>query len=446
MAKQIKAIKCPQCGSSRNTLIKDDYYRCDSCGTEYFLDNDDINVHIDHRIPQPEQPQFDLARTIKIIAAGIGGFSVVFFLFLLLVAILPSKHSGNSGNRSEKPANTYMEYSWRDAQLFPAADGHAVLFYIAERRYNGYGSEENRNGYYMMFRDVETWKMLKQYRLPMEVDRTDYRYFPSLGKPFLIVNEQFLYELHPDTYTLEDVKESMFRTLSEFSSGVASVKFVYSEDADMFLVVNNMGKEYRYFPAQDRLYTEKEYNAVDSGFDTLLPGATEKVYYRFTEKSTYFPDEILQLIGVTYMYNNGGPSYCIPRSLSWDRDFHDNRKVLFDRPGLYRYVSHRDLTPGRNYIDPAVLYYDDKHVLIRFKPTASPDAVPSIQLLDTKGNLCWTQTGIYKIEWNTIVLKTDEYLWVLIEDGTGRKTKKFLKIKLDGSDPTIIEIPATMKD
>lgn len=48
MAKQIKTIKCPQCGSVRKTEIKPDYFRCDGCTTEYFLDNDDINVNVRH--------------------------------------------------------------------------------------------------------------------------------------------------------------------------------------------------------------------------------------------------------------------------------------------------------------------------------------------------------------------------------------------------------------
>ena len=45
MPKHIKALKCPQCGSTRATLIREDHYRCDSCSTEFFLDSDDITIH-----------------------------------------------------------------------------------------------------------------------------------------------------------------------------------------------------------------------------------------------------------------------------------------------------------------------------------------------------------------------------------------------------------------
>ena len=48
MPKHIKAVKCPQCGSTRATMLREDHYRCDSCSTEFFLDSDDITIHHKH--------------------------------------------------------------------------------------------------------------------------------------------------------------------------------------------------------------------------------------------------------------------------------------------------------------------------------------------------------------------------------------------------------------
>ena len=48
MAKNIKAIKCPNCGSIKKLEIRTDYFRCLNCDTEYFLDDDDINININH--------------------------------------------------------------------------------------------------------------------------------------------------------------------------------------------------------------------------------------------------------------------------------------------------------------------------------------------------------------------------------------------------------------
>ncbi|MCK7559269.1 hypothetical protein MKQ70_31605 [Chitinophaga sedimenti] len=51
MPKEIKAIKCPHCGSVKHTAIKEDHYRCENCHTEYYLDSDDIYIHhtVTHR-------------------------------------------------------------------------------------------------------------------------------------------------------------------------------------------------------------------------------------------------------------------------------------------------------------------------------------------------------------------------------------------------------------
>ena len=40
MSTEIKAIQCPKCGSTEKTELRLDHFRCDSCGTEYFLDSD----------------------------------------------------------------------------------------------------------------------------------------------------------------------------------------------------------------------------------------------------------------------------------------------------------------------------------------------------------------------------------------------------------------------
>ena len=40
MPTEIKAIKCPQCGSTENIELGQNRFKCKKCGTEYFLDND----------------------------------------------------------------------------------------------------------------------------------------------------------------------------------------------------------------------------------------------------------------------------------------------------------------------------------------------------------------------------------------------------------------------
>ena len=49
MATKIKAVKCPQCGSEKHEKIDEKRFRCKSCGTEFYIEDDDINININHR-------------------------------------------------------------------------------------------------------------------------------------------------------------------------------------------------------------------------------------------------------------------------------------------------------------------------------------------------------------------------------------------------------------
>lgn len=82
MAKNIKAIKCPNCGSIKKNEIKTDYYVCLSCNTEYFLDNDDININIKH-VPHSSSQQ-STARVKRIIATILLAFILVLIFFIVI--------------------------------------------------------------------------------------------------------------------------------------------------------------------------------------------------------------------------------------------------------------------------------------------------------------------------------------------------------------------------
>lgn len=48
MGTRIKPIKCPNCGSEKHTQKDDKCYLCQSCGTEFYIDDDDININVNH--------------------------------------------------------------------------------------------------------------------------------------------------------------------------------------------------------------------------------------------------------------------------------------------------------------------------------------------------------------------------------------------------------------
>jgi DNA-directed RNA polymerase subunit RPC12/RpoP len=88
MAKNIKAIKCPHCGSIKITTLRPDYYKCDSCGTEFFLDSDDININHNYNYPRNNQDQY---KAIRIVLFAVVGFIALMFVIGALSAIFSKK-------------------------------------------------------------------------------------------------------------------------------------------------------------------------------------------------------------------------------------------------------------------------------------------------------------------------------------------------------------------
>lgn len=136
MAKKIKAIKCPQCGSSKISELRADYYHCNSCGTDFFLDSDDINIY-HHNAPSDKSVDKSLQKKIS--------FGVVLAVFFLLISIfsrlcnrVPSKSSFNPVTETEQ---------WSDAGVFPleTTEGKPVYIKVGIMRGRNY-EQKNTSG------------------------------------------------------------------------------------------------------------------------------------------------------------------------------------------------------------------------------------------------------------------------------------------------------------
>ena len=80
MAKDIKAIQCPKCGSIFKQEVKPEFYRCENCGTEYYLDNDDTHIYHHHeRMPpvQSSAPPLNTKLPIYILIGVVAFISIV---------------------------------------------------------------------------------------------------------------------------------------------------------------------------------------------------------------------------------------------------------------------------------------------------------------------------------------------------------------------------------
>ena len=437
MAKRIKAIKCPQCGSTKAKELRPDYYRCDSCHTEFFIDSDDINIH--HKYETP--PEYINVRNVAI---AIGSF-VVFFIFIrILTSAFSSKPSGNDSHSVLDVKKEKEVVFWDriyEFKGFANANGEGMILIIGSRGvkkgYSVSGEKESCFGIYQAIDEKEILiQPIKGFE-KVEISDVDVKSFEN-GDVYAIINKKKLFKLNIATYEL---KEIVFETLNlpELAKGVYEIKFAY--DGDGFEVVNELGKELYYFPIINKVYSQDAFYKARS---KKMPDAKKQVAFQFSKTSDYFPDEKIQLIKYYYWRQIGYPTQRV--GFQWTKDFGGSgiftdkspyRKVLV-LPYVAetsRLISYSDFTPKREYMSGNVGTYDDSEVLISFSPTLSGNRI--VQLLDTEtAAIKWTMPADmpYLISEDVVKVKNG-YLFTAHEKSwlfnTQTKEGKYIEWKFD---------------
>lgn len=388
MAKQIKVIKCPQCGSTNNIKLAEDRYKCNNCDAEYFLDNDDVNVNVNYSY-KDNKPSVDTSRILKWVIIGVFSFIILIFLITTCVSLFSSKSSDSgSYNAYSSPSTNFIkeekikdEISYSD--LFLNSKQEPIILEIVKRK-----DKDSKLEYYAKFVGIDSDKAIGTTKLEVsKLDDYEIRTF-SNGDTYITINKKLLYRVNLKDMTVDNVSESMFSRQTLLSAGLASIEFVRESWGDGFNVITNLGKEYYFYPIVDKVYTKDSFFDAVFGFNNLLPGAKNVTYYEMSSRSRDFEDEPIQLLQIVYKYNSGGPEEKAT-SPSWFKDF--GGSGIFTERSPYtkrlfsnirnRIVSYKDLTPGRNYFAASVVYFDDKNVIISFRPTVAEDAPRILQCL-----------------------------------------------------------------
>ena len=403
MAKQIKAIKCPQCGSTDKTELRTDQFRCNNCNTEYFLDNDDITINHNyrHHTPPAGTPPLPVKNLKRIVPIILG---VALLLFWVIPAVIQGVFL-RGGNTSSSQPQKGEEFSWyssaKGAFISPA--GKPVEVIVGQRSYSN-RSGDSRSDVYLAFYDLETGEELKAEKMTsvsIELFGTDFKMATfKNGDLYFIIAKTKIFKVAGASLTAADVTQSMFARHSELTSGVANAEFIYSSDGDGFNLIANDGVNYYYYPIPDRLYTKEQKQAAEDVLETAQPGEKTITKFIFSRKSDDYPEEKIQLMRYTQRDPQGGPD---------DEPYFEwTEQTAFQGPAVkspFRWGkslvrSYKDLTPGRQYFDPKVLYGDTEVVLISFASTPAEKAAKSLQCLDAN-------TGAIRF---TLSLSSDYYL------------------------------------
>lgn len=404
MAKSIKAIECPKCGSTQKTQVRPDVFCCESCGTEYYLDNDDINVNYTVRQqPGPTSPPTGLPRSVVlgiiglVLLLAIGGVRSLFRHDPAPYSASTADSSRGSvvaGGSDDEEATKAITYTWGSDEtlIYPGAGGRPERVIIGSRSYSGM----REDSLYVSFYEAGTGAELKSQPLPMPAGRSSPRFnlrrFAN-GAMYAVLNKTAVYQLDPVQHTATDVTKTLFQSQPELASGVANVEFIGEDYGDGFTIFTNEGRTLNYYPLIRKVYGKDEVYAAQTGFRSLRPGSPTKTAFTFSTRGSTYEEDKLQLIKYQYRDNGGGPKNVA--RFEWEDDYggsgiftdaDPHRKVLIT-PGAMqnaRILSFSDFTPGRLYFNPGVRYYDADYVLIVFRPTAAEDSPVSLQCLNAR--------------------------------------------------------------
>ena len=384
MPTHIKALKCPQCGSTCATKISEDHYRCDSCSTEFFLDSDDITIH--HKHETESAPNTFLKRLLLTILVPAAFFSLI----TIGLIVWGSSREGTSEKGS---GEEHMSYACERLMAFSSTAGRPIVVLCgAARRDDSSGDWDHAKGF-MYFFDGETYEIIKKLELPDVTGRvsvTDARQFED-GTYYVVLNEKRLFAIDRSTLDVKEIHGEDYK-LPEFTEGFGKVELYFHEYGDALEVETNLGKKFVYYPIANKLYTDQ---SIFKAYEDKLPTPKLRTRFTFSEQmmGSVYKDEQIQLVRYQTLEQLGYPRRT--PHFGWENDYHSSypKKIFVSKYFVEesRLQSYEDFTPGAYYFSPTVLYESDDQILISFKPTAAADAKKMLRCLDAQtGKVLWS--------------------------------------------------------
>ena len=384
MPTHIKALKCPQCGSTRATKISEDHYRCDSCSTEYYLDSDDITIH--HKVETKPAPNTFLKRLLLTILVPAAFFSLI--TIGLIVWGISREGTSEKGSGEE-----HMSYACERLMAFSSTAGRPIVVLCgAARRDDSSGDWDHAKGF-MYFFDGETYEIIKKLELPDVTGRvsvTDARQFED-GTYYVVLNKKRLFAIDRSTLDVKEIHGEDYK-LPELSEGFGKVALYFHEYGDALEIETNLGKKFVYYPIANKLYTDQ---SIFKAYEDKLPTPKLRTRFTFSEQmmGSVYKDEQIQLVRYQTLEQLGYPRRT--PHFGWENDYHSSypKKIFVSKYFVEesRLQSYEDFTPGAYYFSPTVLYESADQILISFKPTAAADAKKMLRCLDAQtGQVLWS--------------------------------------------------------
>jgi hypothetical protein len=351
MAKDIKAIQCPKCGSTFKQEIKPEFYRCHNCQTEYFLDSNDTHVYYHHdRVPpvQSSAPPVNPKLPVYVLIGVVAFIAIVY----ITTVVLQPKRTANNAYITYKTLRSYLS-SFVYTNI---ATGDPVYLRMGVD-YIDKGENKSEQELHAQFNNAMDGKLIADRIMTDESMRnnrcslTFKVYSPDMI--YAIGCNSVLLQLDARNNRLTDVTKSTFKDYPKLSSGIAKLEFDYSKP--IINVMNNEGETFYFFPAVKKLVNSQA--EADAIWKQIY---STRRYFEFGYIGSFFNnDKVDHLLEVKYAKEAGQ-------------------------------FFKRDITPGRKYFGPVIIYQDENNLMIVVNTTAAPDPPMSIQKIDIKtGKILW---------------------------------------------------------
>jgi hypothetical protein len=394
MGTGIKILQCPQCGSTDKTDLKRAVFQCNNCKTVYYLEDEAPELEVQHNAVEIPSPLKKKRTTIMV--------SIAFVCIMFLVALFyfgPTHSDGTATTAADttwtkEKEDQYMGGKLSTHYFVQPVTQKPIILNLEWRTYKDQKVGPTKETLYLIFYDPLEKKVISEAQLGESkgfTQKIELRTF-SNQRTYLISSTD-IYELDGEAFTVKPVAKELFADLAQAQNGLASLKF--TEDGDGLEIVTSEEQLLYYFPLIKKTYTPKAYEKASHGFNTLLPGAKERTYHHFTERKNEYSNFKLQLLKITYLDNGAGPK-TFQKFFVWSNTWVMGRgyQVCLVIPDLKEYrriTSYKDLTPGRNYYQPKVVYEDASTLLIRFRASADKTSPYRLQRLDrSNGEVIWT--------------------------------------------------------
>ncbi|WP_374951880.1 hypothetical protein [Mucilaginibacter sp.] len=166
MAKEIKVIQCPKCGSTQKVELKPDYFQCQNCNTGYFLDNNDININHNYNHTTPVNSPAPVTNTDRLKQMVWTAFVVLLVLFAIARWAVTCNTPNQPAGSVAGALSSQKEYNWwhQDALTYIVPSQKLISVVAGQRDYMGDNSEK-LSGAYVSFYDLLQGKELKGQRL-----------------------------------------------------------------------------------------------------------------------------------------------------------------------------------------------------------------------------------------------------------------------------------------